>query len=174
MRHSARGTLWPLLMRRTIIGCTSFVMYTLCVPSLSFFNWSVLRLSSGFLGSDETNDRRRCPSRDAHVGAADVVYMFGPWTQAAPSVHAVRHRRAVAAPSTAAERRHAVDYGGIFPCQRAFVLFACVVSKLTFAIGLGVCFAGGGQTVRSCVFDAQGCAFAGGVVYPPERYPMSV
>lgn len=77
-------------------------------------------MPTDFLGSDETNDRRCRPTRDTHVGTANVIHVSGPRIEASPSVHAVRHRGAVAAPSATSKRRNTVDYGGFIPCKRAF------------------------------------------------------
>ena len=90
---SASATSWPRPMPCTISGFTSCAMSTLCAIFTAFD--LAFRLS-GRLGSNEAYDRPHCFCGNARLSAADAVYLFGPRTTTATSLHALRDGRAMA------------------------------------------------------------------------------
>ena len=111
--NSVNATSWPPPMLCTISGFTSYAMSTLWAISPRVLpSQPVL---SGKLGSDEADDGPYFSCGNAHLGAADALYVSGPRTAPAPSLHALCDGRAMATPFQTAQRRDAIHYGVKIP-----------------------------------------------------------
>lgn len=104
---SASATLWPRPMLCTISGFTSYAMFTLC----AIFSPVIQLVAKRRLGSDEADDGSQRICGNAHLSAADALYVSGPRTAPAPSFYAVRNGRTMAASLQAAQRRNTLHYG---------------------------------------------------------------
>ena len=95
----------------------NFWLYELCDVYIVRQFFPVIQLvAKRRLGSDEAYDGSQCICGNAHLSAADALYVPGPRTASAPSFHAFRNRRTMATPLQAAQRRNTLHYGVKVPC----------------------------------------------------------
>lgn len=104
----------------------NFWLYELCDVFIVSLLIVIYQLSCHFAqscsdesGSDEAHDGRLCISRDQTICSKHPVHLLGSWPTTVASLHALRHRRAMAKITQEAQRHHSLYHGRLIPryCQ---------------------------------------------------------